>query len=93
VHTVIETPDFVADAKDAGMSQEEVAAVVLHLGTKPQAGDRIEGTSGARKVRFAGRGKGKSGGYRVISYFELKKILADIADIYRKGVRRNVKGR
>jgi hypothetical protein len=24
---------------------------------------------------------------------ELKKILADIADIYRKGVRRNVKGR
>lgn len=102
------------------MSQEEVEAVVLHLGTKPRTGDRIEGTGGARKVRFAGRGKGKSGGYRVISYFggddvpvfllnvfakgervnlskaernELKKILADIADVYRKGVRRNVKGR
>jgi len=120
VHTVIETPDFVSDAKDAGMSQEEVDAVVLHLGRKPQMGDRIEGTGGARKVRFAGRGKGKSGGYRVISYFggadvpvfllnvfakgekvnlskaernELKKTLADIADVYRKGVRRNVKGR
>ena len=64
--------------------------------------------------------EGKSGGYRVISYFggddvpvflldvfakgdkvnlskaarnELKKTLADIADLYRKVVRRNVKGR
>jgi hypothetical protein len=54
VHTVIETPDFVSDAKDAGLSREEVEAVILHLGKKPQAGDRIEGTGGARKVRFAG---------------------------------------
>jgi hypothetical protein len=29
----------------------------------------IEGTGGARKVRFAGKGKGKSGGYRVITFF------------------------
>ncbi len=120
VHTVIETPDFVSDAKGAGLSREEVEAVILHLGKKPQVGDRIEGTGGARKVRFAGRGKGKSGGYRVISYFggddvpvfllnvfakgekvnlskaernELRKILADIADVYRKGVTRNVEGR
>ena len=69
VHTVIETPDFVSDAKNAGMSQEEVEAVVLHVGKKPQAGDRIVGTGGARKIRFAGRSQGKSGGYRVISYF------------------------
>ena len=120
VHTVIETPDFASDAKNAGMSREEVEAVVQRLAKEPQAGDRIEGTGGARKVRFAGRGKGKSGGYRVISYFggddvpvfllnvfakgekvnlskaarnELKKILADIADVYRNGVRRNAKGR
>ncbi len=26
------------------------------------------GTGGARKVRFAGKGKGKSGGYRVVTY-------------------------
>ena len=102
------------------MSREEIEAVVVRLGKNPQAGDRIEGTGGARKVRFAGRGRGKSGGYRIISYFggddvpifllnvfakgekvnlskaernELKRILADIADIYRKGVRRNVKRR
>jgi hypothetical protein len=29
----------------------------------------MEGTGGARKVRFAGKSKGKSGGYRVIRFF------------------------
>jgi hypothetical protein len=29
----------------------------------------MPGTGGARKRRFRGRGKGKSGGYRVISYY------------------------
>jgi hypothetical protein len=33
------------------------------------AGDLIPGTGGARKRRFVGRGKGKSGGYRTVSYF------------------------
>jgi hypothetical protein len=32
-------------------------------------GGLIPGTEGARKYRFAGRGKGKSGGYRTVSYF------------------------
>lgn len=27
------------------------------------------GTGGCRKIRFAGRGKGKSGGYRVITFY------------------------
>ena len=32
-------------------------------------GDVIAGTGGARKLRFRGRSKGKSGGYRVITFF------------------------
>jgi len=34
----------------------------------PMAGDIIVGSGGLRKVRVAGRGKGKSGGYRVVTY-------------------------
>ena len=34
-----------------------------------RAGDVIEGTGGARKLRFAGKGKGKRGGFRVITFF------------------------
>ncbi|MCX7304421.1 MAG: hypothetical protein NTV73_08780 [Hyphomicrobiales bacterium] len=32
-------------------------------------GDIMPGTGGARKLRFAGRGKGKSGGYRIITFY------------------------
>jgi mRNA-degrading endonuclease RelE of RelBE toxin-antitoxin system len=31
----------------------------------PEAGDVISGTGGLRKMRYGGKGKGKSGGYRV----------------------------
>jgi hypothetical protein len=34
VYSVIETPDFVSDAKEAGLSREEVETVILHLGKK-----------------------------------------------------------
>ena len=33
------------------------------------AGDLIVGTGGCRKVRLAGKGRGKSGGYRLVTYF------------------------
>jgi hypothetical protein len=100
VHTVIETPDFVSNAKNAGVSREEVEGVVLHLGRKPQAGK----SGGYRVISYFGGddvpvfllnvfGKGEKVNLSKAERNELKKILADIADVYRKGVRRNVKGR
>ena len=38
------------------------------LALKPRAGDIIRGSSGLRKIRWAARGRGKSGGIRVIYY-------------------------
>jgi hypothetical protein len=67
VHTVIETPTYLRAAREAGMSEAEQEAVVTALARKPRAGDVMEGTGGCRKLRIAGRGKGKSGGYRVIT--------------------------
>jgi hypothetical protein len=40
------------------------------MAAKPDAGDEIRGTGGARKIRFAAKGKGKSGGVRVITFSE-----------------------
>jgi hypothetical protein len=65
MHTVIETPAFLASAADEGVSEEERAEIVARIAAHPNAGEIMPGTGGARKVRFAGRGKGKSGGYRV----------------------------
>lgn len=51
------------------MSDAEREAAVEFLANNPEAGDIIPGTGGCRKVRIAKEGKGKSGGYRVITYY------------------------
>jgi hypothetical protein len=51
------------------MNDAERASVVDLVAADPEAGDRMEGTGGCRKLRVAGRGKGKSGGCRVITVF------------------------
>jgi hypothetical protein len=53
----------------------------------PTVGDVIPGTGGARKLRVAGRGKGKSGGYRVITYFAAEDVPILMLAIVDKGER------
>ena len=69
MHTVVETPGYLADAKDEGMTREEMKAAVDRIAENPRAGDPIVGSGGCRKVRIAGKGKGKSGGYRVVAFY------------------------
>ena len=66
---MVETPAFISDAEALGMNGAERFEIVTFLAKNPDAGDVIAGTGGARKLRFSGRGKGKSGGYRVITFF------------------------
>lgn len=69
MQTVIRTPTFLSDAKAAGLSEDEQCEIVSEISKNPTAGARMEGTGGCFKLRFAGRGKGKSGGYRTVHYF------------------------
>lgn len=66
--SVIETPSFLRDAKRL-MDDEGRLEIVAFLAYNPDAGDILQGTGGIRKVRFARKGSGKSGGYRVIYFF------------------------
>ncbi len=45
----------------------------------------MRGTGGARKIRFAGRGKGKSGGYRIVTFYAGKDIPVFLLSIFSKG--------
>jgi|SRR5262245_25845522 len=69
MHTVIRTPTFLADARQAGLSDDEQDFIVSEISKNPLIGAIMQGTGGCRKVRFAGKGKGKSGGYRTVHYF------------------------
>ncbi len=68
MQTVVETQSFLRRAEKF-LSKAEREELVLFLAFNPESGDVIEGTGGVRKVRFAAKGKGKSGGVRVIYYY------------------------
>ncbi len=69
MHTVLTTSAFEAAAKAAKMRADEIDAAVDYIAADPQGGAVMAGTGGVRKARLAGRGKGKSGGYRVVWWF------------------------
>lgn len=84
MQTVVETPSYLGDAKALGLTETERAAIVAWIAANPEAGDVIEGTGGARKVRFAGKGKGKSGGYRVITFYSGPDIPVFLLNVFAK---------
>jgi len=85
MQTVIETRTYIKAAARAGMNEAEMAAVVDLIAANPEAGAAIQGTGGCRKVRVAGRGKGKSGGYRLITFYSGPEMPAFLLTVFSKG--------
>lgn len=66
------------------MSDDEYAALQQHLIERPSSGPVIQNSGGVRKLRWGARGKGKSGGVRVIYYVQDEASFWMLT-IYRKG--------
>ena len=64
--------------------------IVTTISDNPQSGDIMAGTGGARKLRHAGRGKGKSGGYRTIHYYAAQDVPVFLLSVYGKGTTANL---
>ncbi|TDR94571.1 type II toxin-antitoxin system RelE/ParE family toxin [Enterovirga rhinocerotis] len=90
MHGVIETGSYLADARAAGLDADEMAAIVSIIASDPMAGDLMVGTGGARKLRVARRGKGKSGGYRIVTYFAAEDVPVFLLALIDKGERANL---
>ncbi|EJF82551.1 type II toxin-antitoxin system RelE/ParE family toxin [Bartonella rattimassiliensis] len=90
MQTVIETPAYLISAKEEGITPEELFNIVSFIAANPDAGDLMQGTGGARKVRFPTKHKGKSGGYRVITFFGGQNIPVFLLDIYSKSSQGNL---
>lgn len=69
MHSVCETGPYLREAKTLGLRDDELSHIVELVAHNPMLGVEIVGSAGFRKFRVAGRGKGKSGGYRVITFF------------------------
>jgi len=62
----IRTNIFEEDWKDAGLNDDDLYELEDILLENPKAGVVIPHLSGGRKLRFAAKGRGKSGGVRVV---------------------------
>lgn len=90
MQSVIETSDFLRDAKKAGLSEDDRTEIVDFIADNPISGDEIAGTGGARKVRFAAKGKGKSGGVRIITFYSGHDIPVFLLNVFTKGEKVNL---
>lgn len=90
MHTVCQTHAFTRAAAAAGMSEDEINDLINLLADDPTAGVIMEGTGGCRKLRVAGRGKGKSGGYRTITFFSGDNMPVFLVTAFGKGAKANL---
>ncbi|MCC6531507.1 MAG: type II toxin-antitoxin system RelE/ParE family toxin [Burkholderiales bacterium] len=72
------------------LSDEEYRALQSYLIEHPDAGVLIRGSGGIRKVRWAAKGKGKSGGVRVIYFWAKAPEHVYLLTIYGKSERGNI---
>ncbi len=65
----VETPTFTRLVGKL-MDDDEYAKLQLRLALHPDSGKVIPGSGGLRKLRWAGSGRGKRGGLRIIYYWQ-----------------------
>jgi hypothetical protein len=90
MHAVCELKAFEHAAYEVGMTAEEVDELIDFLSLHPSAGEVMEGTGGCRKLRFPGRGKGKSGGYRTVTFYSGDEVPVFLVTVFSKGERSNL---
>ena len=85
----IESSAFSALLED-WLSDEEYRGLQSYLMERPDAGDIIRGSGGIRKLRWAAKGKGKSGGVRVIYYWARAPEQIYLLTMYGKSERADI---
>ena len=82
----IETPTFTKLVNQL-MDDASYAELQKHLAAHPADGDLIRNSGGIRKIRWAGSGRGKRGGLRVIYYWWVAKDRISMLLVYPKNER------
>ena len=90
MQSVVETNAYLAAAKDVGMSIGEQQDVVDLIAANPEAGEIMPGCGGARKLRVARPGSGKSGGYRLITYYSGADVPTFLLTVFGKNEKANL---
>ena len=79
----VETPVFYRRVQQF-LSDDEYAEMQSFLAARPDVGSIIKGSGGMRKMRWAGSGRGKRGGLRIIYYWWVAKDRISLLLMYPK---------
>lgn len=74
------------------LTDDEYRVFQWHLLLNPEAGDIVRGSGGVRKARWAPKGKGKSGGVRIMYYFKKSDDEIWLLTIYSKSEKATIPG-
>lgn len=90
LQTVVETPEFIKQARES-MSDKMRNDFVDYIAKNPLEGALIQGTGGARKIRWqSNEHTGKRGGTRIIYYYHDEDIPIFLFTAYKKNQRENI---
>jgi hypothetical protein len=79
-------PKFKTEATEL-IGEDGIEAVAVYLIDRPAAGEVIPGAGGARKLRWAAKGKVKRGGARIIYVYVVIAARVYLLRCYSKNVR------
>ena len=85
----VETPLFTRLVYD-DLTDDEYLKLQQALAENPETGDLIPGSGGVRKLRWAGQGRGKRGGIRIIYYVRTRQGVIWMLTLYAKNVVDNI---
>ena len=85
----VETPIFTKELRSA-IDDDDYQALQTALLLRPEQGRLIPGTGGLRKIRWAGKGHGRSGGYRIIYYWDKASETVYMLYLYAKNRQENL---
>ena len=72
------------------LNEEEYLGLQVYLLRHPESGNIVRGSGGVRKIRWAMKGKGKSGGIRVIYYWKMSDDEIWLLTVYGKSERESI---
>ena len=92
IRHLIAVCEMTAFTRKAGKlwTREEHDEFVDFIAQNPEAGDVIEGTGGARKVRWARAGMGKRGGTKIITYYHGETLPVFLFMLFAKNERQDI---
>jgi hypothetical protein len=88
-NTIVELPGFIKKS-DKILSDGERNNLIYYLSLHPKSGVILKGTGGIRKLRWASKGRGKSGGLRVIYFYYNPDLPLFLLTLFSKGEKANI---